>query len=58
MAIEDDLPWPTLTKQTLNRIGVSTENNINNIGRAAPEKTKEIYYQNSFKEINSEGSKL
>ena len=58
MAVENNLPWPTLTKQTLDSIGISTENEINNIQRATLEKMKDIYYQNSFEEINSEGSKL
>ena len=51
MAIKNNLPWPTLTKQTLYSIGISTENDIVNIQRAILERMKEIYYLNSFEDL-------
>ena len=58
MAIENNLPWPTLTKQTLDNIGIDTESEIQNIQRETFEKMKDIYFRNSFEEINSQRSKL
>ena len=58
MAIENNLPWPTLVKQTLDSIGIGTESDAKNIQREALERMKDIYHQNSFEEINSENSKL
>jgi len=58
MAIENNLPWPTLTKQTLDSIGIDTESDIRNIQRETLERMKDIYYRNTFEEINSERSKL
>ena len=48
MAIENNLPWPTLVKQTLDSIGIGTESDAKNIQREALERMKDIYHQNSF----------
>ena len=58
MATECNLPWPVLTKQLLDSIGIGSENNTENIQRATLERLKDIYYQESFQEINSVDSKL
>ena len=58
MATEHNLPWPVLTKHHLDSIGIGSDSEVNNIHRAAFERLKDIFHQNSFEEINSEHSKL
>ena len=58
MAIELNLPWPLMTKNKLESIGISPESDIENIHKVAFEKLKENFHQESFEEIRSELSKL
>ena len=58
MASERNLPWPQMTKDKLDSIGIAPENDIENIHIVAFKKLKENFYRESFEEINSEHSKL
>ena len=58
MAIEHNLPWPQMTKNQLDSIGIAPESDIENIHVEAFKKLKENFYQESFEEISSEHSKL
>ena len=58
IATEHNLPWPVMTKHYLDSIGIGSDSEVNNIHRAAFERLKDIFHQNSFEEINSDHSKL
>ena len=58
MATEYGLPWTTLTKNTLNTIGIQPESDIDNIEKITFEKLKDKFHEESFTEINSDNSKL
>ena len=58
MASEHNLPWPLMTKNQLDSIGITPESDIQNIHKVAFEKLKENFYRESFEEISSEHSKL
>ena len=58
MATEHGLPWPILTKHTLDSIGIGSESDIDDIQKSTFEKLKERFHQDSFAEINSNTSKL
>ena len=58
MATEHGLPWPILTKHSLDSIGIESESNVDNIEKVTIEKLKEKFHEESFTEINSCNSKL
>ena len=58
MALETCLPWPLGITSLLNQIGIGTHGNTDTIHILAFNKMKDIFFQESFSEINKEGSKL
>ena len=58
MSTELNLPWPLMNKNVLESIGLSPQDDVENIHKVAFEKLKENFYQESFEEISSEHSKL
>ena len=58
MATEHNLPWPILTKNHLDSVGIVPDSDVENMHIATFEKLKEKFHQDSFEEINSEHSKL
>ena len=54
VAIKFSLPWPLMTKNKLESVGISQNNDTEN----SFEKLKENFHQESFEEIISEHSKL
>ena len=58
MATKYNLPWPKLTKTTLETIGIEPKSETENIHKVALKKLKEKFYEDSFAEINSDHSKL
>ena len=58
MATERNLPWPTLTRNTLEYIGIGSNSDIDNIQRVTFEIFKDDFHEKCFAEINSVSSKL
>ena len=58
MASERNLPWPVMTKQHLESIGIRPDSEVENLHKVAFEKLKEKFHQDSFEEIKSDRSKL
>lgn len=58
MAIQHNLPWTLLTKESLRKIGIGIERCKDDIFIKAFNRMKDMFHQESFCEITSQSSKL